>query len=312
LHAHAVRHALTSRRVACAIVETDCLAAAAAMSWSISSDCREHKASISDRTGETVDLRNLDVVWWRRLTGAARLPDNLTDEAARDLVVRDCRATLWGLALTGFQGVWVSDPQATRVAENKLVQLKAATNAELHVPRTLVSQDPNQVRAFCSELEFQVVVKTVAGTPKTPVMTGFVAPEMLTDEAVKLCPAIYQEFVPGNRHLRVCCFGEDVYAALLTTDRLDWRYPLDASVERYDIDRVTAQRLQQVLKSLRLEMGVFDMKLTPQSEPVWLEVNPQGQFLFLEGLCGMPLTEIFANFLLEVPRRSLMRTVVPR
>ena len=41
------------------------------------------------------------------------------------------------------------------------------------------------------------------------------------------------------------------------------------------------------------------MKLTPEGEPVWLEVNPQGQFLFLEGLCGMPLTNIFTEFLIS-------------
>jgi hypothetical protein len=46
-------------------------------------------------------------------------------------------------------------------------------------------------------------------------------------------------------------------------------------------------------------MGIVDMKLAPDGEPVWLEVNPQGQFLFLEGLCGMPLTEIFADFLIR-------------
>ncbi|MFE6052518.1 hypothetical protein ACFQ6N_17330 [Kitasatospora sp. NPDC056446] len=42
----------------------------------------------------------------------------------------------------------------------------------------------------------------------------------------------------------------------------------------------------------------MDLKLTPEGQPVWLEVNPQGQFLFLEPLTGMPLTEHFADFLL--------------
>jgi hypothetical protein len=38
--------------------------------------------------------------------------------------------------------------------------------------------------------------------------------------------------------------------------------------------------------------------LTPAGELVWLEVNPQGQFLFLQGITGMPLAEHFADFLI--------------
>jgi hypothetical protein len=32
---------------------------------------------------------------------------------------------------------------------------------------------------------------------------------------------------------------------------------------------------------------------------VFLEVNPQGQFLFVEALCGIPLADTFAAFLVD-------------
>jgi len=245
-------------------------------------------------------VRELDAIWWRRLTGPPRLPEWLEDEAARDLVERECRATLLGLVLTEFRGAWISHPEATRLAENKLVQLDAARRAGLRLPRTLVSQDPAAVRRFCEEREHEVVVKTVAGTPKTPVMAGRVTPELISrDEDVALCPAIYQELVPGSRHLRVCCFGDRIYTGLLETDRLDWRYPLDARVEPYELDGATARRVRAVVAALGLRMGVLDMKLAPEGPPVWLEINPQGQFLFLEGMAELPLTNPFADFLLR-------------
>jgi hypothetical protein len=46
-------------------------------------------------------------------------------------------------------------------------------------------------------------------------------------------------------------------------------------------------------------MGVFDVKLRPDGEPVFLEVNPQGQFLFVEGMSDMPLGEAFAEFVVD-------------
>jgi hypothetical protein len=57
------------------------------------------------------------------------------------------------------------------------------------------------------------------------------------------------------------------------------------------------ERVRDVLDRLGLAMGVVDLKLTPEDEVVWLEVNPQGQFLFIEGMTGMPSTAHFAAYL---------------
>jgi hypothetical protein len=296
-HAYVTRFELICRGLECSIVETDNLASTGGMSWSLSSTITE--GCINDIDGKKIRIADLDLIWWRRLNGPPRLPDYLSDEA-RDLVANDCRGTLLGLVTSEFKGRWVSHPEATRVAENKLVQLKVAAGEGLRVPLTLVSQDPSLVREFCQQLNYQVVVKSVVGSPKAPVMTGRVTPEIVkSDESIRLSPAIYQELIPGNEHLRVCCFGDDVYAALLKTDRLDWRYPLDAKAEPYKLDNTTAMRLKSVLYKLGLRMGIFDLKLTPSNEPVWLEVNPQGQFLFLEGMCGMPLTKAFSDFIVS-------------
>ena len=294
-HAYAIRHALGLRGIVCAIVETDAIATSGGLSWLLAD---VPSARLPTNEGGVVDVADLDLIWWRRFTGTPKLPEWLTDPAARDLVERECRVTLVGAALTVFGGTWVSDPEATRLAENKLVQLAAGRRVGLRMPRTLISQDPATIREFCSELDHQVVIKTVAGTPLTPIMTGRIAPEMLaSDQALALCPAIFQELIPGKSHLRVCCFGDRTHAALLTSDRLDWRYPLDAEAQSYRPDAMLVDQLQAVMAQLKLRMGIFDLKLAPDGEAVWLEINPQGQFLFLEGMCGMPLTDAFADFL---------------
>jgi hypothetical protein len=41
---------------------------------------------------------------------------------------------------------------------------------------------------------------------------------------------------------------------------------------------------------------VFDLKLSSNGA-VWLELNPQGQFLFAEGLSGLPLMAAMSNYL---------------
>ena len=83
-------------------------------------------------------------------------------------------------------------------------------------------------------------------------------------ESFQAAPAIFQEYIPGERHLR--------------------------------------RRVRAVLDTLGLEMGVIDLKLTPDGTLVWLEVNPQGQFLFLDALTHLGLTDRFAAYLLSQDR----------
>jgi hypothetical protein len=121
---------------------------------------------------------------------------------------------------------------------------------------------------------------------------------MLSDDAeLALAPAIYQEEIPGTRHLRLNCFGDHVFTALLTSERLDWRLAPDQRAEEVSCDADLAARTVEVIRSLGLRMGIVDVKLTPAGEPVWLELNPQGQWAFLEGMCGMPLVARFGEFL---------------
>lgn len=101
---------------------------------------------------------------------------------------------------------------------------------------------------------------------------------------------------------------------MIRCDHLDWRFHLAESVvEPYELSADMEARLSQVLRSLGLRMGIFDIKLTPDGEPVWLEVNPQGQFLFIEGLSDIDLKNAFADFLVrEITKESNVKMVAGR
>ncbi|MFK5636169.1 RimK family alpha-L-glutamate ligase [Ornithinimicrobium sp. LYQ103] len=293
-HAFAVSDALDERGLSAAVIETDRLVASGGVSWDLQAPS---SATLPDARGRPVQVSAARLVWWRRFTGEPAIPEHV-DGQARAFVARECRASLLGLVATESRARYISDPEATRAASNKLVQLRVAQQAGLRVPRTLVSSDPVAVRDFCTELGWEVIVKTVGGAgPRQPLMTGRLRPELLPAAAVELCPAIYQELIPGDRHLRVNVFGDRAYAAELRSNRLDWRYPLDCDAAPAVLDPATKDQLLRVLDMLGLRMGIFDLKLTPGGEVVWLEINPQGQFLWLEGLTGMPLLAAFTDYL---------------
>ncbi len=306
LHAEAIRHELRDRfDTKCSIVECDRVSASSSIDWSIDASCEQCLVRSSDGI---VDLADVSLVWWRRARSAqVELP--LTDnEAHVDLVNNDCRAALFGIFLSSFQGRWISDPIATERAGNKLVQLAAAKAFGFRIPTTLVSQDPQTIATFFDEVD-RVILKPVFGTPHELCFTQFLTKAHLANaESLRISPAIYQEFIPGTRHVRLNCFGDRSYAAIIETDDLDWRADLNVPISDWPVPESLHHAIRGLLDKLNLEMGVVDVKLQPDDQPVFLEINPQGQFLFLEGLTGRKYTEIFAEYLSAQARASSLAT----
>lgn len=298
-HALAVRKYLhdTYDDVDCYIIENDNIATTGGLTWSAQSDFPGYLPS-SD--GELVKIGDLDAIWWRRVVPHEKydLPEYITNEGHIDIIINDTHSSTLGVLLTEFKGKWISHPEPSRTAENKLVQLRAAIQAGLKIPQTLISQNPEHIRQFCAKLNNQVVVKALSGTMKGATFARMVEDRLLaSDESLKLCPTIYQEYVTGTQHLRVNCFGRDVRAAMIETEVLDWRGQLESKMGEVELPADLKEKLLKVLDLLGLEMGIFDLKINAEGEPVWLEINPQGQFLFLEGLIDMPLTAAFGDYL---------------
>jgi hypothetical protein len=294
IHAYLVQEAMArSYGVDVAIVAADRIPAAGGLTW----HDEDGPCTLPTEDGSMVEASELRLIWWRRCRGAVEVPDTVTAPAMRELVAKDSLSALRGVLLSGFTGTWLSDPLATERAQNKLLQLRVARAAGLRVPRTLVSSDPDRIREFTREQGGTVIAKTLTGVLGLGLEAGRVRLDSLTDDdELRLSPTIYQEEIAGESHLRVMLFGDRVHAARISSAALDWRLASDMRVEPIELDQMLADMLRAVVSRLGLRMGVFDLKLTPEGRPVFLEVNPQGQFLFVEGMSDMPLTSAFARF----------------
>jgi D-alanine-D-alanine ligase-like ATP-grasp enzyme len=60
-----------------------------------------------------------------------------------------------------------------------------------------------------------------------------------------------------------------------------------------------AQACTQLLRRLDLQFGAIDLVLTEQNEYVFLEINPSGQFAWIEDLTKLPLMATLADLLVE-------------
>ncbi|WP_155639746.1 hypothetical protein [Burkholderia cepacia] len=249
--------------------------------------------------GNCIDPSSLDLIWWRRPHLPLDLPTESMSVDHVNFAAAEWKWAINGLLQSTFRGKWVNHPTTELLASNKLHQLQIAKKLGFKIPATLISQDPHQILRFCEEHGGKIIIKKIYGTYEKQTLTCEIELEDIRNNPnTRLCPAIYQQKIDSNIHIRANCFGEKIHSFIIKSRILDWRADLTSPMENYALDNATESMLISFLKYFNLRMGVFDLILR-DNEIVFLEINPQGQFLFCEALTSTPLRRYFYEFLLS-------------
>jgi hypothetical protein len=241
-------------------------------------------------------------VWWRRAKRAR------VDERIRDPRLRGYAAKQWELAIDGGLALcnarFVNMPSAEARASSKPVQLVAARNSGFAVPRTLVTNDARQAQQFIDRLRQEgtrCIFKSLAPGRYHFGETRVIETLASHEEELGVSPVIFQECIERGQDYRVTLFGAKVYAARVTTpsggDLIDWRIDPLAGYEALTMPDEVVGRLQSVLRALGLETGSFDLRQYPSGKLYFFEVNPAGQFLYLDRYGYPDIGRDFARFL---------------
>jgi hypothetical protein len=300
IHALAILSALQQRDgIESRLIATDALVSHGGLRWSLQAGV----AQLRSYDGSWIDVAQQNAIWWRRVNQPQKAVENVAEGEIKDFINNEWRSSLIGITHDAFRGVWVNVPSNDALAGNKLSQLRIAEECGFRVPRTLITQDIEDVVEFSRLIGGPIIAKKLMGTRYAPLATVEIDCNKLTAQSVALCPAIYQERIDSTTHLRVNCFGERHHSFLIESRCMDWRRDMEGPFVPYKLDDSTSARLMSILRRLNLEMGVFDFILLADGSLVWLELNTQGQFLFNEGKAGYDLTTPFCDFLIDCANR---------
>lgn len=67
----------------------------------------------------------------------------------------------------------------------------------------------------------------------------------------------------------------------------------------YQLPDQIAEGCRKYLRGMHLNFGCFDFILTPQREYVFLECNPNGQWLWIEEFTDLPIAKSIGRHLTE-------------
>jgi glutathione synthase/RimK-type ligase-like ATP-grasp enzyme len=256
--------------------------------------------------GHRIDLSTCRAAWWRRPQPYTLHP-HLASEALA-FTYSECHEAIAGL-WEALDLQWVNPPVRDEAAHHKPYQLAVASKVGLTIPRTLITNDPDTARRFIGELgPDRTVYKTFLASEQCWRETRIVRPEEMTIlDRVRLAPVIFQEYVPAAADLRVTVLGDRMFAAAIQAapGGYDIDYRMDmagAHFEPTNLPTKTQERLRDLMKALGLVYGAVDLRRTPDGQDVFLEVNPAGEWLFVEERTGQPITDAMAELLAALDR----------
>jgi hypothetical protein len=274
----------------------------------------EQTVTLRVEQGE-IDLRQVTAVWLRRPewpTASEAIPEG----PCREYVARESRAVIDD-ALHSLDCGWLPGPPiAVHNAQQKLSQLKIAGEIGFEIPPTLITTNPDDLLAFYQAHNGQIVSKladlgffdTVGKDfarytePVTRRDIGYV-------DAVRYCPMIFQATAPKRIELRVTVVGDRIFAAEIHSQesnhtRHDWRHydKYQTTYLPHALPDDLQERCRCLLARFGLTYGAIDVILTPDGRYVFLEINPSGQYLWVEGATGLPISDAICDLLIDGPR----------
>lgn len=221
-------------------------------------------------------------------------------------------------AFKGFGGIlrsldcfWVSHPDALRAANFKPRQLQVAKQHGMRTPRTEITNDPAALLRFYEECHGRLIYKTLyggnvgaSGDEYDAIYTSIVTPESLQHaERVRYTAHLFQEHIEKAFDVRVTVVGDAVFAAAIDSQeheatRVDFRASYaHLRYRRFQLPKDIEQACVAIVHTFGLEYGAIDMAVTPSGDFVWFELNPNGQYQWIEYHTKLPITSALVDLL---------------
>jgi hypothetical protein len=261
-----------------------------------------------------LDMAEISAVWDRRPEPPV-IDAQIADPSLRQYIQRECSHFLHDVWHT-LPCFWVPGPPCrVQRASYKVTQLALAGRLGFEVPPTLVTNNPAEFVDFYRRHAGRIISKPFSYN------TVYMSPENTQDywgmhtqpvtvhdvgfaASLRFCPVIVQAYVPKRVELRITVVGSEIFACEIHSQvthrtKHDWRNYDLAHTPHYvhDLPPEIGERCHRLVAALGLCYGAIDMILTPDGRYIFLEINPSGQFGWIEDITGFPISAAIAQLL---------------
>jgi glutathione synthase/RimK-type ligase-like ATP-grasp enzyme len=128
--------------------------------------------------------------------------------------------------------------------------------------------------------------------------------DCFSEQEFKLVPVIAQQWIDKAYDLRVTVVGDKIFAVKIDSQispetEIDWRagHSIIPPHSPYVLPQTIFKSCLSLTKHLNLSFGAIDLVRDKQGNYWFLEINPNGQWAWLETQTGLPISDCIAALL---------------
>ena len=253
---------------------------------------------------------DVDHIWYRR-------PEKLKTSIGKTSPEVEYTIQEWSEALEGFfahipKKDWVNYPAYNAAASHKLEQLTTASRLGFKIPDTLVTQDPNALRDFFDRNRGRVIVKPMASgyversleSYDSLIYTNPVTEQHLDNLAdLPACPTMFQQYIRKQFDVRITVIDAHIHPVALAdyeedgTARCDIRRNnmKDVVYQRIELPSLIIAKIRHLVSHYKLRFAAIDMAVDLNGEWHFFEINPNGQWAWLEICADVKISDSFLD-----------------
>ncbi len=259
-------------------------------------------------TGIEIDLLNVKSVYFRR----PELPDDNQEltNAESHFIRNEISYTLEGIYKILNSAFWLNNVNDIRNAENKIYQLRVAKRLGFNMTASLITTNKDSAIDFYIKNEEDCIIKPIRSGlisddegEEAVIFTNKLYLDKNNAKRVESCPTFFQKHVKKIGDLRVTVVGEQVFSALIHSQeseasKVDWRVSQDGLKHSiHELPLEIAGKCIDLVKALNLNFGAIDLILNEEGEYIFLEINPNGQWAWIEKLLDLDISSAIVNLL---------------
>ncbi len=247
-------------------------------------------------SNKKLNLSDIKGIYWRNFYDVRHevFQDGNNTEFLSRMIERERRSALHSLFYS-LDLNWVNSMNAFDLHKKKAYLTNQFMKNGIRVPKTLITNDKDELINFYEESNKKIIFKPVLGGA----YTQKVSDELLTKEyldKLKIAPVQFQEFIDGV-DIRVYAYKDKLYAARIEASTIDFREDASSKLIPIEIPQNIKDDCLKMMKIADLKYSGIDIRLKNDGEYVFIEANPAPMFIHAEKVTGFPLTDELINLL---------------
>lgn len=213
------------------------------------------------------------------------------DMEFRRLIHSDILSVVEGI-VNSFNGIVLTKPCILRKTENKIFQLLYAQNNKILMSNSFIGNNIGFNQIDNPRIIMPISIGKILKDGEVSIIQTNIMHENDQYDDLGLTPIYVQKYVKKKYEVRLTVAGDDFYAVKIVSDNsVDWRDGDKNTYELIETPPEIKKTIRKLLFDFNLQFGAIDYIVDPDDNWFFLEINPNGQWQWLESALNLTISE---------------------